>query len=149
MYSCSPISEGAVQVGGGATSGADTAARASVAAGFGSPAQDSGVTRLDLNDILIRHPQATFLMRISGDAMREAGIASGDIVLVDRSITPAHGQVVIAVLDGEFVCRRLVRHGETVRFQATDPNCADIVLGEGQEAQVWGVVSHAIKPMPL
>ena len=57
--------------------------RASVAIGFGSPAGDTGVTRLDLNDILVRHPQATFLMRISGEAMREVGIDSGDLVLID------------------------------------------------------------------
>ncbi len=68
-----------------------SATRASVAIGFGSPSGDSGVTRLDLNDILIRHPQATFLMRAAGDAMRRAGIDSGDLLLVDRAITPAHG----------------------------------------------------------
>src|SRR5438552_6526922 len=101
--------------------------RASVAVGFGSPADDTGVTRLDLNDILIKHPQATFLMRVAGDAMREAGIDSGDVVLVDRAITPAHGHVVIAVVEGEFVCRRLFKQGNDLQLQATDPASADIV----------------------
>ena len=81
--------------------------RASVAIGFGSPSGDTGVTRLDLNDILVRHPQATFLMRIAGDAMREVGIDAGDLVLIDRAIPPSHGHVVIAVVDDEFVCRQL------------------------------------------
>jgi DNA polymerase V len=124
-------------------------ARASVAIGFGSPADDGGVTRLDLNDILIKHPQATFLMRVAGDAMREAGIDDGDVVLVDRAITPAHGHVVIGVVEDEFVCRRLFRQGDDVRLQATGLHSADIVPREGQELEVWGVVTNAIKSMPV
>ena len=92
--------EGVVRVGRDHTA-AQAPARASVAIGFGSPSEDSGVTRLDLNDVLVKHPQATFLMRVAGDAMREAGIDAGDIVLVDRAITAAHGHVVIAVVDDD------------------------------------------------
>jgi DNA polymerase V len=124
-------------------------ARSSVAIGFGSPAYESGVTRLDLNDILIRHPQATFLMRVAGAAMREAGIDDGDVVLVDRAITAAHGHVVIAVVDDEFVCRRLVKQGSDIRLQAAEPSTADIVPDEDGDFQVWGVVTNAIKSMPL
>jgi DNA polymerase V len=88
--------------------------RASVAIGFGSPSGDTGVTRLDLNDILVRHPLATFMMRIAGHAMRERGIDDGDLVLVDRAISPAHGHVVIAVVEDEFVCRQLSRQGASM-----------------------------------
>ena len=88
-------------------------------------------------------------MRVIGSAMREAGIDTGDVVLVDRAIKPAHGQVVIAVVDDEFICRRLAKQGGDVRLQATDPACADIVLNDGQEVQVWGVVTNAIKSMPV
>ena len=123
--------------------------RPNVAIGFGSPADDTGVTRLDLNDILIKHPQATFLMRVTGEAMHEAGIDDGDVVLVDRAITPAHGHVVIAVVEDEFVCRRLFKQGIDIRLQATDPASADIVPHDGQELQVWGVVTNAIKSMPI
>jgi DNA polymerase V len=122
--------------------------RASVAIGFGSPADDSGVTRLDLNDILIRHPQATFLMRVAGDAMREAGIDTDDLVLVDRAIAPAHGHVVIAVVDDGFFCRRLYRQGEDVRLQAASAGVTDIVGSDGQDLPVWGVVTRVIKSMP-
>lgn len=122
--------------------------RASVAIGFGSPSQDSGVGRLDLNEVLIRHPQASFLMRASGNAMQEAGIESGCLLLIDRAITPAHGHVVIAAVDGEFVCRRLIKQGGRVSLQATEAGVADIVPDEGNELQIWGVVTHAIKPMP-
>ncbi len=143
--------QGAIRVGRDSAAAAAAGAgatRASVAIGFGSPAGDTGVTRLDLNDILIRHPQATFLMRVAGDAMREAGIDSGDLVLVDRAIVPAHGHVVIAVVDDEFVCRRLCRQGHDIRLQAAQPGRADIVAGEGADLQLWGVVTQVIKSMP-
>jgi DNA polymerase V len=147
-----------VRVGRDPDKGAGSS-RASVAIGFGSPAGDTGVTRLDLNDILVKHPQATFLMRIAGDAMRQVGIDTGDLVLVDRAITPAHGHVVIAVAGDEFVCRHLFKKGKDIRLQATGasagpgagpgPHQADIVASEGSELQLWGVVTQVIKAMPV
>ena len=147
MHSAGPVGDEVVRVG---REGSDSSplARARVISGFGSPADDTGVTRLDLNDILVKHPLATFMMRVSGGSMHDAGIDDGDLVLVDRAITPSNGHVVIAVVDGEFVCRRLSTQGGTVRLQATDGNTADIVLSEGGEVQIWGVVSNAIKTMP-
>jgi len=124
-------------------------ARASVSIGFGSPADDTGVTRLDLNDILVKHPQATFLMRAAGSAMREAGIDDGDLLLVDRAITPAHGHIVIAVVDQDFVCRRLLKHGNDIRLQASEAASVDIAARDGLEMQVWGVVTSTIKSMPV
>ncbi|MBI5721307.1 MAG: peptidase [Burkholderiales bacterium] len=124
-----------------------SAPRSSVAISFGSPAGESGVTRLDLDDILVRHPQAAFLMRITGDSMREAGVHDGDLALVDRAMDGAHGQVVIAILGDEFVCRRLHRRGSDVRLQAADAACADWVPGAGEELQIWGVVTHVIRPL--
>ena len=120
-----------------------------MAIGFGSPSGDSGVTRLDLNDILVRHPQATFLMRIAGSAMREMGIDSGDLVLIDRAIPPAHGHVVVAVVGDELVCRQLHRQGTELRLRAPRAEAADILSREGAEFQVWGVVTQVIKSMPV
>src|SRR6218665_825445 len=89
----------------GAAAGRDpqslSAARPTASAGFGSPGSDSTVRRIDLNDALIRHPEATFFMRASGGAMHEAGIDNGDVLLGDRALTPSHGNVVIADVDGE------------------------------------------------
>ena len=145
----SPLSSPANVVRVGREHGASAGTtRASVAIGFGSPAGDSGVTRLDLNDILIKHPQATFLMRVAGDAMLEIGIDAGDLVLVDRAITPAHGHVVIAVVDDEFLCRQLCKQA-SVRLQATNGGGSDIVAGEGIELALWGVVTQVIKSMPV
>src|SRR5262245_5047373 len=123
--------------------------RSSVAFSFGSPADDSGIGRIDLNDILIRHAQATFVMRVSGSAMREAGIDEGDLVLVDRAIDPTHDHVVIAIVDDGFVCRRLVRQTGSVRRGATDAAVPDIVVDDSVSLQFWGVVTHAIKSMQI
>lgn len=125
------------------------APRASVVIGFGSPSNDSGVTRLDLNDILIKHPQASFLMRVAGDSMRDAGIGDGDLVLIDRAVAPLHGHVVIAVVEHEFVCRRLLSRQGPLRLQAADPAVADIVPVDGEGFQIWGVVTTAIKSLPV
>ena len=119
--------------------------RSRVAISFGSPAGESGVTRLDLNEILIRHPQAAFLVRIAGSAMREAGIDDGDLALVDRAIDACHGQVVIAVHQDEFLCRRLCRRGEALGLQATDSSVADIWAGDVDVFDIWGVVTHVVK----
>ena len=119
--------------------------RSRVAISFGSPAGESGVTRLDLNEILIRNPQATFLVRIAGSAMREAGIDDGDLALVDRALDASHGQVVIAVHQDEFLCRRLCRRGEALGLQATDPDVPDVWAGEADTFDIWGVVTHVVK----
>lgn len=121
--------------------------RSSVAISFGSPATESGVGRLDLNEILVRHPQAAFMMRISGDSMRQAGVCDGDLALVDRAMTAAHGHVVIAIVNDEFVCRRLVRRGQEVRLQCDGQVLPDWVPGDAEELQVWGVVTHVIRPL--
>jgi DNA polymerase V len=121
--------------------------RSSVAISFGSPATESGVGRLDLNEILVRHSQAAFMMRISGDSMRQAGVCDGDLALVDRAVTAAHGHVVIAIVNDEFVCRRLVRRGQEVRLQCDGQVLPDWVPGDAEELQVWGVVTHVIRPL--
>ncbi len=113
---------------------------AKVAAGFASPAEDHQVDRIDLMRQLVRHPQATFFVRIQGDSMREAGILHDSVVLVDRAIKPRHGHIVIAVVDGDFTCKRLHSRGGRMRLKAENPTYPDIVPREGQQVEVWGVV---------
>jgi DNA polymerase V len=86
-------------------------------------------------------------MRIAGDSMRDAGVEDGDLALIDRAVEATHGRLVIAVLNDEFVCRRLVHRDGDVRLQATDPACPDWVASEGEELQVWGVVTHVVRPL--
>ncbi len=123
--------------------------RTRVAISFGSPAGDSGVTRLDLNDVLIRHPQAAFLMHVAGSAMRDAGIDDGDLALVDRAIDASHGHVVIAVQRDEFVCRRLCRRGDELGLAASDPAQPTLWASEGDGFEIWGVVTHVVKPLSV
>ncbi len=118
---------------------------ARVAAGFPSPAEDHAVQRIDLMAQLIKHPQATFLLRVRGDSMKEAGIFDNDVVLVDRAITPRSGHVVIAMLDGEFVCKTLFLRNGRMKLKAANVTYPDISPAEGQVVEIWGVVVAAIK----
>jgi DNA polymerase V len=118
---------------------------AAVRAGFPSPAEDFAVNRLDLTQLLITHPQATFLLRVAGASMREAGIDDGDTLVVDRAIKPRHGHIVVAVVDGEFTVKQLYQRAGRVRLKAANPTFPDIEPKDGQTVEVWGVVSSCIK----
>ena len=117
----------------------------SVHAGFPSPADDLGAKRIDLAARLIKHPQATFLMRARGESMKDVGIFDGDVLLVDRAVTPRSGHVVVAVVDGEFVCKTLSIRAGRVKLRAANPGCPDIVPVDSQTVEVWGVVTASIK----
>ena len=117
----------------------------SVSAGFPSPAEDHAVKRIDVLEHLVKHPQATYQLRVRGDSMRDIGIFDNDILLVDRAITPRHGHVVVAVVDGEFVCKTLFLRAGRMKLKAANVTFADIVPKDGQEIDVWGVVVASIK----
>lgn len=116
-----------------------------IRAGFPSPAEDFQAKRIDVLEHLIKHPQATYSMTVRGESMREAGIFDGDVLLVDRAIKPSHGQIVVAVVDGDFTCKQLWQRGGRLKLKAANPTFADIVPTEGQTVEVWGVVIAAIK----
>jgi DNA polymerase V len=119
-------------------------AGATVAAGFPSPADDYVESRIDLNDVLIRHPSSTFFLRVSGDSMREAGILDGDLLVVDRAIEPRPGLVVVAVIEGAFTLKHLRRHHGRWRLEAAHPDYPPLELGDGDDSRIWGVAIHAI-----
>ena len=120
------------------------AASVSVPAGFPSPAEDHQVDRIELMSQLVKHPQATFYVRIQGDSMRDAGILNGSVVLVDKAIKARHGHIVIAVVDGDFTCKRLHQRGGTMRLKPENPAYSDIVPKDGQTVEIWGVVVATI-----
>lgn len=121
---------------------------ATVRAGFPSPAEDLGAKRIDLTARLIKHPQATFLMKARGDSMRDAGISDGDVLVVDRAVQARNGLVVIAVIEGEFVCKSLSIRAGRMKLKAANPGHPDIIPKESQTVEIWGVVTAAIKTMP-
>jgi DNA polymerase V len=119
-------------------------AGATVAAGFPSPADDYVEDRIDLNDVLIRHPSSTFFLRVSGDSMRGAGILDGDLLVVDRAVEPRAGLVVVAVIEGAFTLKHLRRHRGRWRLEAAHPDYPPLELGDSDDNRIWGVAIHAI-----
>lgn len=114
-----------------------------VSAGFPSPADDHLEMKLDLNTYLIKHPSSTFFVRVSGDSMIKAGIQSGDMLIVDKSIEPCDGKIVIAALDGELTVKRLYKRSGVLRLLAENDKYNPITITE-QEMVIWGVVTHVI-----
>ena len=116
----------------------------SISAGFPSPADDYIEDRLDLNELLVKNKPATFFLRVKGDSMMNAGIHHGDIIVVDRSLQPAHRSIVVAVVDGELTVKRLITVNGSAELHAENPKYAPIRLQEGQELSIWGVVTSAV-----
>lgn len=117
-----------------------------VSAGFPSPAEDE-MEILDLNELLIRHPSATFFLRVSGSSMIKAGIHDRDILVVDRSLEPAHGKIVIAVVNGELTVKRLHKEGRRLQLIAENDAYAPIDITEEIDLRIWGVVTSVIHPL--
>ena len=117
------------------------------ATGFGAASDDYAEKGIDLNEQLIRNKPATFFMRIRGDAMIGAGIFDGDTVIVDRSIKPATGKVVIAVLNGEMLIRRFEKGFNRIRLIPETNRLAPIEVDPFAEFSVWGVVTYVIHPL--
>jgi len=116
-----------------------------VPAGFPSPADDHIEGMLDLNDYLIKHPAATFLVRATGQSMLNAGIHENDILIVDRSMSPATGKIVIAVMDGQLTVKRLKKTKDgTLHLMPENPDFQPIEVKDGNEVFIWGVVTNVI-----
>jgi len=116
-----------------------------LAAGFPSPADDFAVKRHDLNELLITHPAATFMWRVSGLSMIEAGIFDGDVLVVNRALTPAHKDIVVAQVDGEFTVKYLYKRADRVKLVPANPTYPVITFREGQQLIIVGVVRATIK----
>ena len=117
---------------------------ASVEAGFPSPADNHLERGIDLNEELIRNPAATFYVRVKGESMRDAGIHPGDILIIDRSVTPADRQIVVAMIDGEFTVKRFRKRNAKITLEAENPAFQPIKIGENQELTIWGAVTYII-----
>ncbi|HVJ63761.1 MAG TPA: translesion error-prone DNA polymerase V autoproteolytic subunit [Bdellovibrionota bacterium] len=116
-----------------------------VSCGFPSPAQDYIESTLDLNELLISKPAATFFVRARGDSMIEAGIFDGDLLIIDRSITARHGHVVLAAVYGEFTLKRyVVQRSGAVELIPENPKYKPIPIGPATEFQIWGVATHCV-----
>lgn len=115
-----------------------------VKAGFPSPANDFAERLLDLNEYLIPHPAATFFVTAKGDSMVGANIRDGDILVVDRSLTPKNNDIVIACLDGEFTVKKLVREANAIYLVPANVLYKRLKIHPDMNFQVWGVVTYVI-----
>ena len=117
-----------------------------VKAGFPSPAQDYVERTLDLNELCIRHPNATFFVRVEGDSMIEAGIYDGDVLVVDRSVDADHGDIVVAAVGSEFTVKELCTRPALCLFPR-NPAYKPIRPRNGEELNIFGVVTNIIRQM--
>ena len=116
-----------------------------ISAGFPSPATDYVEEGLDLNDYLVRNKAATFMFTVKGDSMTGASIEEGDKVVVDRAQHPKHGDIVVAVVDGEYTIKRLFKHMGRVELRPENAAYPPIVFLDGSELMVWGVVVGVVR----
>jgi len=115
-----------------------------ISAGFPSPATDYMESKLDLNEYLIKHPAATFIVRASGLSMTKASIYSGDLLIVDRSITPKNNSIVIASIFGDLTVKKLKKKEKSLFLISANEEYPSIEVKEEMECFIWGVVTYTI-----
>ncbi len=118
-----------------------------IPAGFPSPAADYEEQDLDFNELLVKRRASTYCLRVSGDSMEGAGILPGDILVVDRSLRPVDGDIVVASLEGAFTVKRLRISSRTVVLQAENPRYRDIPISNEEDFLVFGVVTGVVRTM--
>ena len=121
-----------------------TFSKEAVECGFPSPARDFTEGTIDLNEELIPHPNATFIVRARGDSMVGSGIYPGDLLIVDRSIKPRNESIIIAVLDGELSVKILRFKNNQVNLSSSNKNYKDVLVSEEMDFTIWGVCTNVI-----
>ena len=116
----------------------------SISAGFPSPADDHTEQNIDLNEHLISNPSSTFFLRVKGDSMINAGIKDKDLIIVDKSLTARPGNIIIAMIDGEFTMKRLSIKNNELYLKAENHNYPDFRFKNHINVQIWGVVIYSI-----
>ena len=116
-----------------------------ISAGFPSPAEDFKQERLSLDNELIKNKEATFFARVSGQSMIDAGLSDNDLLVIDRSLSPAHNKIAICFLDGGFTVKRLKVEKDEVWLQPENKNYQPIKITEENDFVIWGIVTNVIK----
>ncbi|MDA8849919.1 translesion error-prone DNA polymerase V autoproteolytic subunit [Flavobacteriaceae bacterium] len=116
-----------------------------ISAGFPSPADDFKQERLSLDNELIKNKEATFFARVSGQSMVDAGLSDNDLLVIDRSLSPAHNKIAVCFLDGEFTVKRLKVEKEEVWLQPENKNYQPIKITQENDFVIWGIVTNVIK----
>jgi DNA polymerase V len=116
-----------------------------ISAGFPSPAADFEENNIDLNQLLIRHPYATFFGRVKGDSMINAGIADGDLLVIDKSLNPSNGSIAVCFVDGAFTVKRILIQKDCCYLMPENDHFSPIKVTEDNDFIVWGIVTAVIK----
>ncbi len=116
-----------------------------ISAGFPSPAQDFLETGIDLNKELIAHPVSTFFGKVKGDSMKNAGIDDGDLIIIDKSLTPKEGDVAVCFIDGEFTLKFIKKDINCIWLVPANPTYKSIKVTEDNNFVIWGIVTFSIK----
>jgi|TARA_Y100000385_G_scaffold46808_1_gene43468 DNA polymerase V len=116
-----------------------------ISAGFPSPADDFKQERLSLDNELIKNKEATFFARVSGQSMIDAGLSDNDLLVIDRSLSPAHNKIAVCFLDGEFTVKRLKVEKDDIWLQPENKNYKPIKITEENDFVIWGIVTNVIK----
>ena len=115
-----------------------------ISAGFPSPAEEFFGLQLDLNEELIKHPEATFYARVKGHSMKDAGIQDGDLLVIDKAQEPKDGCVAVCAIDGEFTLKRLAVEKDSIYLMPANDEFKPIKITEENDFLVWGVVAYVV-----
>ena len=116
-----------------------------ISAGFPSPAQDFIESSIDLNKELIRNPNTTFYARINGDSMKDMGINSGDLVIIDKSLEPKNGNIAVCFIDGEFTMKEIKIEQNCCWLIPANKSFKSVRVDKDNDFAIWGIVIHVIK----
>ena len=116
-----------------------------ISAGFPSPADDFKEIRISLDKELVKNQESTFYARVSGDSMLGAGIDDGDLLVIDKSLSPENGKIAVCFIDGDFTVKRIVKEKGKLYLKAENKQYKPIEIGEENELIIWGVVEYVIK----
>ena len=118
-----------------------------ISAGFPSPADDFKEIRISLDSELVKNKEATFYAKVSGDSMVGAGLDDGDLLVIDRSLSPENGKIAVCFIDGDFTVKRIVKEKGKLYLKAENKKYKSIEIKEGNELIIWGIVEYVIKKL--
>ena len=118
-----------------------------ISAGFPSPADDFKEVRISLDKELVKNQESTFYARVSGDSMLEAGIDDGDLLVIDKSLSPENGKIAVCFIDGDFTVKRIVKEKGKLYLKAENKKYKSLEIKEGNELIIWGIVEYVIKKL--
>ena len=118
-----------------------------ISAGFPSPADDFKEIRISLDNELVKNKEATFYAKVSGDSMKNAGLSDGDLIIIDRSLSPENKKIAVCFIDGEFTVKRIIKKECKLYLRPENENYKEIEINDSNELKIWGIVTYVVKSL--